>query len=313
MAAAGATFLARLKNAPFPYDGVVPETGRPFFDATDPSTGERMHTTGNGDRYGEAAHYRDDRVLVHIPGGADPRTQPAIVVFFHGHLSSLEREVAGRLAIPAQIDASGRNVLLVAPQLAVEAMDSSPGKLWQPGSLKRLLDEAARVLTERMGGDGAGAGAGGLDRAPLVLIAFSGGYKALAAGLAWGGAADRVVGVVLLDAVFGEEERLASWLATSDRAFLVGLFTPASAAGTGTLLHALERQGMPCDDAYPRSLRAGSRHVVAVPTGHLDVPVKGPPAWPVADLLRRAGSLQPRADAALQHNHRLFAAVHKND
>ncbi len=311
MAAAGATFLARLKSAPFPYDGVVPETGRPFFDATDPSTGERMHITRNGDRYGEAAHYRDDRVLFHIPGGAHPRTNPTIVVFFHGHLSSLQREVAGRLAVPAQIDASGRNVLLAAPQLAVDALDSSPGKLWRPGGLKRLLDEAATVLTERMGGDNDHAAT--LQRAPLVLIAFSGGYKALAAGLAWGGVDDRVVGVVLLDAVFGEAERLASWLATADNAFLVGLFTPASAAGTGTLLHALERRGMPCDDAHPPSLRAGSRHVVAVPTGHLDVPVKGPPAWPVADVLRRAGSLQPRADAALQHNHRFFAAVHKND
>src|SRR6185312_13321128 len=96
--------------------------------------------------------YQDNRVLVHIPKGFDIRKPGVIVVFFHGHGATLERDVRDRQLVPEQISESGTNTVLLAPQLAFDAADSSAGKFWQPGGLKRFLAEAAQHLG-RMYGD----------------------------------------------------------------------------------------------------------------------------------------------------------------
>jgi hypothetical protein len=49
--------------------------------------------------------------------------------------------------VPAQITAAGVNAVLVAPQFAVNAADSSAGKFWEPNGFQRFLDEAAVKLT----------------------------------------------------------------------------------------------------------------------------------------------------------------------
>ena len=48
--------------------------------------------------------------------------------------------------VPAQITAAGVNAVLVAPQFAVNAADSSAGKFWEPNGFKRFLDEVAIQL-----------------------------------------------------------------------------------------------------------------------------------------------------------------------
>ena len=166
----GLTFLAQLRHAPFPFDGECDETGRPFFDSVDPVTGSRLHTTGDGKRYGEAAHYANDQVLFHIPPRFDPARPFRLLVYFHGHLSELRRNVIEEMALVDQVSASATNTVLVAPQLATNAMDSSPGKLGEPGGLARFLDEAASVLALATG-----LATVTFAGAPVVLAAFSGG------------------------------------------------------------------------------------------------------------------------------------------
>jgi len=306
--AAGRTVTLRLPSAPFPFDGVVPETGQPFFDATDPATGERLHTTAQGTRYAETRHYRDDRVLVHVAADLAAGPAPVLVVFFHGHLSVLARDVIGRMSIPQQIDGSGRAVILIAPQLAVDAMDSSPGRLWLPGALARLLDDVAVACGRWLGLSDPEP----LRRAPVVLAAFSGGYKALAMGLDRGGVADRVAGIILLDAVFGAVDRFAAWAAAAPRAFLAALYSRHTRAGTLALAAALDRHGVAWSPAYPEALAPSARHLVPCATPHPALPVDGPPRHPLGDLLRRADMLPRQLDAALQHRPQVFAALHKN-
>ena len=69
-----------------------------------------------------------------------------MVVFFHGHGANLARDVRDRQQVPAQITAAGTNAVLVAPQFAVDAADSSAGKFWEPNGFRRFLDEAAVKL-----------------------------------------------------------------------------------------------------------------------------------------------------------------------
>jgi hypothetical protein len=45
------------------------------------------------------------------------------------------------------------------------------------------------------------------------MVAFSGGYKPAIWSLHRGATSHRICGVVLLDALYGEEDKLAAWLA----------------------------------------------------------------------------------------------------
>ncbi len=77
------------------------------------------------------------------PSIFDVRKPGVIVVFFHGNGATLERDVRDRQLVPQQITDSGANAVLLAPQMAVDAADSSAGKFWQPGGFKRFMEESA--------------------------------------------------------------------------------------------------------------------------------------------------------------------------
>ena len=85
-----------------------------------------------------------------------------------------------RQAVPRQIAESGQNVALVAPQLALDAADSSAGNFWKPGHFATYIDEAAERLMRLYGDRRAGAH---FNQAPVVVVAYSGGYLSAAYAL----------------------------------------------------------------------------------------------------------------------------------
>ena len=101
--------------------------------------------------YWQDETYNDNRVLMHIPENFDVRKPGVIVVFFHGNGATLERDVRDRQLVPQQISESGVNAVLLAPQLAVDAANSSAGKFWQPGGFKRFIDKSADHLAQLYG------------------------------------------------------------------------------------------------------------------------------------------------------------------
>jgi hypothetical protein len=278
------TMVARLRNAPFPYDGRNGDSGVAFFDGKDDATGQRAHSVTEGLAYPERPHYRDDRVLIHVPPDFDPSKRFHYMVFFHGHDSEIVRTVIDDLQVVRQVNDSHRNVVLVAPQLAREARDSSPGKLWRPAALARLMDEVANVLTDRFGK----RLRGGFTRAPIVLAGFSGGFRATAYSLDRGGVGPRIAGVLLLDALYGDIEMFAGWLGRSRRhpPFLA-LHGESSRPLSLSLADRMAALGHKVVDQMPPTLSAGTCAVVAVDSEHWRVPVDGPPRDPVAEFLRR--------------------------
>lgn len=279
------TFIAPLANAPFPYDGPVADGTRPFFDIYDRSSGRRLHSVGDGTVYPEVPHYRDSRVLFHLPAGFDPRRPFPIVVFFHGHMSELERTVLGELGVARQIDGARRNLALLAPQLARDAADSSPGKLFRQGGLKRLLDEACATLARRTGGK---ADLAAFRRAPVVLAAYSGGYRAVAYCLDRGGLGRRIAGVFLLDALYGDLDKFAAWMTARRRTgFLVSLHGESTLAWHEELRARLAAKRLKPADVLPAQIRPGTMAFLRVATEHAALPVQGPPAAPLAEMLRR--------------------------
>jgi len=170
----------------------------------------------------EKGAFNDPRVLLHIPKGFDPNKPSVMVVFFHGHGATLTRDVLNRQEVPEQISESRANAVLVAPQLAYDARSSNPGNLWEPGAFARFVREAGVQLT-RLYGDPRAAQT--FANMPIIIVAYSGGYLSAATSLERGGLKNRVRGVVLLDALYGELDGFANWISRNRSGFFVSSWT----------------------------------------------------------------------------------------
>ncbi len=288
------TRLVDFESAPFPYHGMVPGSGRPFLNAGDPS--RRGHVTFRGQVLWESQTFSDDHVLLHIPPGFDPNRPAVMVVFFHGHGANLARDVRDRQQVPSQITAAGANVVLVAPQFAVDAADSSAGKFWEPNGFKRFLDEAATKLAF-MYGDPRSTTA--FSKMPIVIVAYSGGFGPTLSVLDRGGVRSRVRGLVLLDALYAGIDKFADWIAENRSTFFVSSYTPHTAHHNADLQRLLRERSVP----YSSELRRGHLQgmvtfLPAGPVSHRDFVTH---AWsdnPIKDILARMDDVDPRIQTA---------------
>ncbi|WP_421995304.1 alpha/beta hydrolase [Reyranella sp.] len=253
VAAARTEFVA-FNTSAFPYRGYLPDTRKPFLDAR--SGRRRGHTSLRGTVYWEDQTYSDRRSLLFLPPGFDPRRPAMIVVYFHGQGATLERDVVMRQAVPRQVAESGRNAVLVAPQLAYDAADSSAGNFWKPGHFAAFVDEAAERLMRLYGDRAVGRT---FNLAPVVIVAYSGGYLPAAYALDRGGATHRVKGVILLDALYGDEDKFAAWVARRRRqTFLLSAYTESTREENGTLQTLLAKRRVSVRHSLPPSLDSGT-------------------------------------------------------
>lgn len=276
------TTLVSMKSSAFPYFGNNPASDAPFLNI---SKGERRgHRSYSGRVYWQDETYSDSRVLVHVPEHFDVHKPGAIVVFFHGNGATLERDVRNRQLVPQQITDSGANAVLLAPQMAVDAADSSAGKFWQAGGFKRFMEESASHLA-RLTGDPNSARA--FANMPIVIVGYSGGFLPTAWSLEVGGISDRVRGVVLLDAVYGEMDKFASWIESHRSGFFVSSYTHYTARRDRELMSMLRQKGISVSEDMDGPLRPGS--VVFVETGegitHRDYVTRAWTRDPLKDVL----------------------------
>jgi hypothetical protein len=252
--------LVPFQTSPFPFDGEIPDKNVRFLDVIE---GERKgHTSRNGNVYWEDKTYADRRVLLALPRGFDPAKPVLLVVFFHGNGAKLERDVHLRQQVTRQVLDSGRNTVLVAPQFAVDAFDSSAGRFWQPGVFRAFLEEAAAVLAQMAGGE---RFKGAFETAPVVLVAYSGGYLPAAFSLQVGDVDDRVQGLIMLDALYGEVDRFRGWMARKPNMFFVSVHTDFTAGVNQALQKALREDNLPYTTSLPRRLEPGTVSFISVP------------------------------------------------
>jgi hypothetical protein len=253
------TALLPFDSSPFPYRGEVPEKNRPFLDVTQ---GERRgHASPRGGTYWEDKTYSDRRVLLHIPKGFDPKKPALMIVFLHGNEATLTRDVRKRQQVPRQVAESGLNAVLVAPQFAVDALDSSAGRFWQPGAFAEFLREAEERLAELYGDERARAA---FHAAPVVIAAYSGGYYPAAYILKFGRVGDRLRGLILLDALYSDLDKFSDWIAKRPPAFFVSAFGKSARDENAVLKQQLKERGVRFANALPASLGRGSVAFIAV-------------------------------------------------
>src|SRR5438874_4136916 len=256
------TALIGLKSSAFPYLGNNPRTDEPFLEV---SKGDRRgHRSYGGRVYWQDETYNDNRVLMHVPEHFDVRKPGVIVVFFHGNGATLERDVRDRQLVPQQISDSGVNTVLLAPQLAVDAADSSAGKFWQPGGLKRFVAESTDHLARLYGDPGA---AKAFANMPVIIVGYSGGFLPAAWSLEVGGLGNRVRGVFLLDAVYGELDKFASWIENNRSGFFVSAYTRYTKRHDRELMQMLKEKDIAISEDMDGPLRPGSVVFVETPEG----------------------------------------------
>ncbi len=276
-------FVAPLTSAPFPYSGK--DVDPHFFDFTDPKTGERFRTGRTLERLSERDHYRDSSVLFYVPKRFNPNRSFVYVVFFHGNRSDVQQCVKD-YRLDEQIESSGKNAILLLPQLAKNASDSSPGTFSRKNVFRAFMQEAAQVLSQRLGKKFRRP----LEQAPIILAAFSGGYKPLACSLDRGGVDSRIKAVLLLDALYEDLYIFGKWvLSHAGGGVFVNIFTEGSACEEKTKILAqfLREHRVPFKEEWPRGSFA-KRQICLIGSSseHLQIPVEGPPAEPLAALLR---------------------------
>ncbi len=194
----------------------------------------------------------DDTVIVFVPAKYRFRAEEGIsaLVHFHGHNSSAERAIAAH-ALREQLVDSRQNAILVVPQLALFAADSSCGKLGTPRAFERLLGGAVSTAA-RLGK--ATLGESRFPERPrlgrVCLSAHSGGYHAAACSLRSGGV--DVSETYLFDALYAESEVFRDWVLArrnepaASRHKLVSYFTVGAATEilNNGLRATLERSGV---------------------------------------------------------------------
>lgn len=252
MSSGGIMRLVPFEASAFPYEGEIPDENKPFLDVV---SGERRgHTSPRGGVLWLDQTYSDRRVLLYVPKSFDSKRPAVIVVYFHGNLATLDRDVGGRQQVPQQLLESGLNAVLVAPQLAVDALDSSAGHFWDKDFFARFLDEAAVHL-----GKMKGISSDIFRNLPVVIVAYSGGYLPAIFAARIGGIGQRLYGIVLLDALFGEVDKYADWIGGNWRnTFFFSAYTRFSEEQNAQLRSLLETDGIGTQQGLPTRLAPGT-------------------------------------------------------
>ena len=120
-----------------------------------------------------------------------------------------------------------------------------------------------------------------------MIVGYSGGFLPTAWSLEVGGISDRVRGVVLLDAVYGELDKFASWIESHRSGFFVSSYTHYTARRDRELMSMLRQKGISVTEGMDGPLRPGS--VMFVETGegitHRDYVTRAWTQNPLKDVL----------------------------
>ena len=282
------TKLVEFEYAPFPFEGVDPRTGRPFINTDE--TGRPGRATRGGFK-SEDQTYADQRVLLHIPEGFDVRRPAVIVVFFHGHRATIAGDVLTRQRVAEQISLSQANAVLVAPQFAVNAADSSAGSFWEPDLFRLFLEETSEQLALLNGVTGTTRI---FDRMPVVIIGYSGGYSPTAWAIHHSSSNKRLRGVVLLDALYGELDKFETWIRSDRTRFFVSAYLGSTRARNLELQKILADQNIMIRTSFEPQLRPGS--VIFIAGGaderHSSFVTQAWATNPISDLLKRLPEYQ---------------------
>jgi hypothetical protein len=134
---------------------------------------------------------------------------------------------------------------------------------------------------------------------PIVIVGYSGGFLPTAWSLDVGGISDRVRGVILLDAVYGELDKFASWIENHRSGFFVSSYTHYTARHDRDLMRMLRDKGIAVSEDMDGPLRPGSAVFVETPEGitHRDYVTRAWTKNPIEEVLVKMAAPSMRVAA----------------
>jgi hypothetical protein len=154
--------------------------------------------------------------VVYVPRGYRTDQPLDVVVYLHGWwncASNVVRSTNGTCGgaatrnaygLAAQLEKSGKNAVLLVPELAYEQASSAPGALATPGVFSAMMEETLVALAPTIGAKTIG------DLDQVIVASHSGGYVTAARILSGGGLDVREVW--LLDSLYGETAAFDAWV-----------------------------------------------------------------------------------------------------
>jgi hypothetical protein len=135
---------------------------------------------------------------------------------------------------------------------------------------------------------------------PVIIVGYSGGFLPAAWSLEVGGLGDRIRGVFLLDAVYGELDKFVSWIERNRTGFFVSAYTRATKRHDDELKQMLTEKGIAISDNIDGPLRPGSVIFVETPEGvvHRDYVTQAWTENPVKEVLVKMASTPALARVA---------------
>src|SRR5258707_7896249 len=135
---------------------------------------------------------------------------------------------------------------------------------------------------------------------PIIIVGYSGGFLPTAWSLEVGGISDRVRGVFLLDAVYGELDKFASWIETNRSGFFVSSYTRSTKRHEKELMQMLKEKGVAISEDMDAPLRPGSVVFVETPEGvtHRDYVTHAWTRNPVEEVLSKMAATPALARGA---------------
>jgi hypothetical protein len=182
------------------------------------------------------------------------------------------------------------NAVLVAPQFAFDAPDSSVGRFSQPGAVARFVNEAAEKLAQL---DGDPLSAKAFANMQIVIFGYSGGFMPTAYSLYSGGLAkNRVRGVVLLDGVYGQIDKFATWIENNRSGFFISSYTHYTKQHNTDLEHILAEHDVTVSHEIKPDLSRGGVAFVEADVPHRDYVTHAWVDYPIKDVISRLADYQ---------------------
>jgi len=154
--------------------------------------------------YSKEKHYSDSTVLIFIPKNYRSEAATDFIFHFHGWYNNVD-SVSTQFLLPEQLQASGKNAILIIPQGPKNAPDSYGGKLEKQGVFAALTIEIIDFLYQEQL-------IKNTEVRNIILSGHSGAYRVMAHILQHGGMDAHIKEVWLFDGLYSQEEKYLKWL-----------------------------------------------------------------------------------------------------
>jgi hypothetical protein len=181
-----------------------------------PDTGRMHGHIYDSVLYSTKDHYSDSSVLIITPPYFHAKKKADMIFWFHGWNNNIDTALV-HYGIARQFAASHVNAVLVLAETAKNSPDSYGGKLEQPNTFCRLVNDVLKKLNEeKMISQDCTVG-------HVILAGHSGAYRVMAYMLQNGNVP--VDEVILFDALYANTDQFMHWLTADNKHRFIDLYT----------------------------------------------------------------------------------------